>query len=173
MNKINAKPSDANADSSIIRAKADEANRKRKARRAEQARAAQEAKWEEENRAAEQAQARQAQARQAEARQAEARQAQAEQAQARQAEEEAAQARQAQAEQAEEPKATKTGNLGNKIKVLVDGTEFGNLSAAMAFIDPKQFAKRNDFRDSEWTKINRQLKKSGACMYRGFKIEAV
>lgn len=54
-----------------------------------------------------------------------------------------------------------------KIKASVDGIEFDNLSACMAYIDPVLWGKRNDYRDSCWTKINRQLKKDGICIYGG------
>ena len=60
-----------------------------------------------------------------------------------------------------------------KIKVTLDGQPVDNLSAAMAIIDPIQFGKRNDFRDSEWTKINRTLKKYGTIAYRNHLIELV
>ena len=61
--------------------------------------------------------------------------------------------------------------LGKKIKVYLDGIEMDNLSHCMSVIEPKLFGKRNDFRDSEWNKLNRKLKKEGSTEYRGHTIK--
>lgn len=67
-----------------------------------------------------------------------------------------------------EPKQeSKPRSSGTKIKVTVDDQSFDNLSAAMAHVNPAQWLKRNDYRDSCWTKINRKLKKDGVCIYDG------
>ena len=68
----------------------------------------------------------------------------------------------------QEPKQeSKPRSSGTKIKVTVDDQSFDNLSAAMAHVNPAQWLKRNDYRDSCWTKINRKLKKEGVCVYGG------
>ena len=68
----------------------------------------------------------------------------------------------------QEPKQeSKPRSSGTKIKVTVDDQPFDNLSAAMAHVNPAQWLKRNDYRDSCWTKINRKLKKDGVCEYDG------
>ena len=168
------KPSDIYNDTTgnLHRKAAQEANRKRAERKATQKRAEQEAKWEEENRVAEEAARRRAQEdarREADKRMAE------EEARIK-AEEEAMWASMDGSTKKERTKKESTkssGTSGTKIRVTLDGEPVDNLSAAMALIDTILFGKRNDFRDSEWTKINRKLKKDGVITYRGHVIELI
>jgi hypothetical protein len=159
--KVNAKPSDSINNEDVLRAKAQASNQKRKSRQAEQKREEQEKRWEEENRMAEEAARRQAQA-----------DAQREADQKLKEEEERIRREEEAMWASAEPKQEKSeskprSSSGTKIKVTVDGQSFDNLSAAMAHVNPAQWLKRNDYRDSCWTKINRKLKKEGVCVYDG------
>ena len=68
---------------------------------------------------------------------------------------------------------SKPRSSGTKIKVTVDDRSFDNLSAAMAHVNPAQWLKRNDYRDSCWTKINRALKRDGVCVYDGYTYKLI
>lgn len=143
-----ARPSEAHANPEIMRAKSDEANRKRKERKERKA---------QQSRDEAQAQAKADRDRE----EAEAR-AKAEQ-EAREQEE----AMWSQYKKAEEPKAEKKAYKQGKIKTSVDGIEFDSLAKSMAYIDPILWGKENDYRTSCWIKINRALKKDGICVYGG------
>jgi sRNA-binding protein len=86
-----------------------------------------------------------------------------------------AEEREAQKETKKEPKkeTPKSGNLGKKIKTSVDGVEFDSLAKSMAYIDPIQWGKENDYRTSCWIKINRTLKKDGVCIYNGHEYKLI
>ena len=156
--KVNAKPSDSINNEEVLRAKAQASNQKRKERQTQQKRDEQEKRWEEENKMAEEVARRQAQA-----------DAQREADQKLKDEEHIRREEEMMwndAKPKHEKKSTKSSS-GSKIKVTVDDQPFDNLSAAMAHVNPAQWLKRNDYRDSCWTKINRKLKKDGVCEYDG------
>lgn len=148
--KMNARPSQAHQDESILRAKADEANRKRKERQAKARYEEQEARWEAENKAKDEAEAR------------------------RKESEERAKAEEAKAEEAkaEEPKKG-SPNLGKKIKVICDGVEYISLNAALRGTGEPLWADETDYRRSCWTKINRELKKSGHSIHSGHEFSMI
>lgn len=138
--KVNAKPSQAHNNADVLRAKADEANRKRKERQAQAKREEQEARWEAENKAKDEAEAR------------------------RKAQEQA----KPEPEVNPEPEVKKdSANLGKKIKVVCDGVEYPTLNAALRGTGEPLWANETDYRRSCWTKINRELKKNGTSVHSG------
>jgi len=169
--KVNAKPSAAHNDESILKAKAQAANQKRDARKAQRAREEQEARWEAENKAADEAKARR-QAQEDARREADKKLR--EEAEAR-AQEEAMwnEFKPQDKPKKERAKSTKSGSSGTKIKTMVDGIEFDSLAKAMAFIDPKQWGKESDYRTSHWIRINRALKRDGKVVYMGHTYEKI
>lgn len=57
------------------------------------------------------------------------------------------------------------------IKVICDGLGYESLNAALRAAEPEEWAKEGDYRRSCWTKINRNLKKTGSFEIKGHIFE--
>lgn len=144
MNASNVRPSESTEE--IVRMKAQEANRKRRERKA---------KLEEKERYERECEERAARVKAA--------------AEERKRQEEAKKEQPRPEKEKSEGKTIKQGKIG----VMCDGIEYPSINAALRGTGNEKWQEESDYRRSCWTKINRELKKNGESYHSGHKFSMI